>query len=333
MLSSLMDMIFNENPNASSLMIVTAVLALTWFLIFQLVPPIVGSYVWDKKWLHTAVRRDYTHMKKAYDRVGYDMGGEDATIAHIIKLWPARALTNVQHAVGGLLCLPAVLGIVDVRTAAALVCLGTLSEAGWEIQDTLNRIYVRITHPKGKALQPNRIFMVLAVHHVFATGFGIPMLLHYRDLHAFHVMVFMMQGAAGLAGVVFEYTKLLDVTQKPQLHEFTVLTCLACGVMVWTRGIHWCYSAVQILAAWWADGSYTFLALGVPALLAFGAFNWFYCITPFVQRSAKFVQKCWENSTSSSTAAGSTVQDKTEQKQAQAPRATAQLRQRQPTRG
>merc|ERR1719324_2027074 len=129
MLSSLVDMIFDENPN--SLMIVTAVLALVWFLIFQLVPPIVGSYVWDKKWLHAAVRRDYEHMKKAYDRIGYDMGGEEATIAHIIKQWPARALTNVQHAVGGLLCLPAVLGIVDVRTAAALVCLGTLSEAGW----------------------------------------------------------------------------------------------------------------------------------------------------------------------------------------------------------
>lgn len=145
----------------------------------------------------------------------------------------------------------------------------------------------------------------------------------------------MMQGAAGLAGVVFEYTKLLDVAQKPQLYEFTVLTCLTCGVMVWTRGIHFCYSAMQILAAWWGDGSSTFLALGMPALLAFGPFNYFFCITPFVQRSAKFVRKCWETSTTSSTAAGSTTQDKTsEQMQAHATaQATAQLRQRQPTRG
>jgi len=337
MLSSLMDIIFDENPNASSLMIVTSVLALVWFLIFQLVPPIVGSYVRDKKWLHAAVRRDYEQMKKVYDRIGYDMGGEEATIAHMIKKWPRFALTSVQHAVGGLLCLPAVLGILDVRTSAALVCLGTLSEAGFEIQDTLYRIYVRTTHPKGKALQSNRGFMALAVHHVLATGFGIPMILHYRNLHAFHVMVFMMQGAAGLAGVVAEYTKLLDVTQKSKLYEFTVLTCLTCGVMVWTRGIHFCYSAVQILAAWWADGSYTFLALGVPALLAFGAFNYFFCIVPYVQRAVKFVRKCWETPTTGSTAAGSTTQDKTsEHRHAHAPaqtQATAQPRQRQPTRG
>merc|ERR1719183_1082195 len=110
-------------------------------------------------------------------------------------------------------------------------------------------------------------------------------------------MHLMIKSAAGLAGVVFEYTKLLDVTQKPQLYEFTVLTCLTCGVMVWTRGIHFCYSAVQILATWWADGSYAFLALGVPALLAFGAFNWFLCIVPFAQRSTKFVRKCWETTT------------------------------------
>merc|ERR1719199_333009 len=142
-----------------------------------------------------------------------------------------------------------------------------------------------------------------------------------------------MQGASGLAGVVAEYTKLLDVTEKPQLYEFTVLTC---GVMVWTRGIHFCYSAVQILAAWWADGSYTFLALGVPALLAFGAFNYVFCIAPFVQRAVKFVRKCWETPTTGSTAAGSTTQDKTsEQRQAHAPaqaQATAQPRQRKPTR-
>merc|ERR1719230_87189 len=45
----------------------------------------------------------------------------------------------LQHGLGGLLCIPAVLGFEGPAAAAARH--GALSEAGWELSDTIQRLW------------------------------------------------------------------------------------------------------------------------------------------------------------------------------------------------
>ena len=59
--------------------------------------------------------------------------------------------------VGGILCLPSVLGIGDPSTAASLACLGILSEMGWEVEDFFMLFIKRFGLSNGKAKVPTAV--------------------------------------------------------------------------------------------------------------------------------------------------------------------------------
>jgi len=74
-----------------------------------------------------------TTMKKSY---GIDMGGNE----EVFEVCCTFLLVLGQHAFGGLLCLPSVLGF-EGPVIWAMACHGALCEAGWEFQDLIKRAY------------------------------------------------------------------------------------------------------------------------------------------------------------------------------------------------
>merc|ERR1712224_821883 len=55
-----------------------------------------------------------------------------------------------QHFLGGMLCIPAIFGCGFSRETALLLARhGALIELGWEIQDTVERLWDRYTTPDG----------------------------------------------------------------------------------------------------------------------------------------------------------------------------------------
>lgn len=153
-ITSLNDTIFNEDPTALELLSAVAFLALFWSVFFAVVSALVRPLVYGKPWLVAAGERDYEHGgKELHKQLGMDKT-KDAFVEQFQDLWPWFAGIIVQHLIGGMLCLPSILGIGDQQVAASLACLGILSEMGWEIQDLITWVYKRFGVEGGKEMVP-----------------------------------------------------------------------------------------------------------------------------------------------------------------------------------
>lgn len=73
----------------------------------------------------------------------------------------------VQHGVGGLLCVPALVPALGVpaHVATALACHGALCEAGWELQDILSRLFQVCCTKEGARNNPTALLVILGIHH------------------------------------------------------------------------------------------------------------------------------------------------------------------------
>eukprot|EP00441_Pelagodinium_beii_P021790 CAMPEP_0197662766 /NCGR_PEP_ID=MMETSP1338-20131121/54660_1 /TAXON_ID=43686 ORGANISM="Pelagodinium beii, Strain RCC1491" /NCGR_SAMPLE_ID=MMETSP1338 /ASSEMBLY_ACC=CAM_ASM_000754 /LENGTH=248 /DNA_ID=CAMNT_0043240757 /DNA_START=237 /DNA_END=983 /DNA_ORIENTATION=+ len=169
-----------------------------------------------------------------------------------------------QHLLGGMLCVPAVFGCgVSQKTAICLVRHGALIELGWEIQDTALRLWDRYTTLEGAKRNPWAMLKLMLIHHALQWTLVIPMNLHYSHLSGYHELVFMLEGAAGFAGVAGFYGYTCDTSKRPELR--TLIICNACNlvIMVYTRFVHYWWSAFKCLLHFWQVGAYLELTAGV----------------------------------------------------------------------
>merc|ERR1712217_782637 len=85
-----------------------------------------------------------------------------------------------QHAIGGACCIPALLGWFSPEVRSALACHGGLCEAGWELQDGLNRAYeVTFGGSEGKKKNTPALCLIMALHHVMGISMVIPMNIYF----------------------------------------------------------------------------------------------------------------------------------------------------------
>mmetsp|Transcript_821 Transcript_821/g.2249 ORF Transcript_821/g.2249 Transcript_821/m.2249 type:complete len:586 (+) Transcript_821:123-1880(+) len=285
-LAFLRDAVLDEQPKLESQLALTLVLGVMWACAFRIVPHLLIPAALKSARIRAAVERHLEDTREQLSTFGFSKTREEAR-NHALREYPKVVLILSQHLLGGSLCLPALLGVGNPRVARALVCLGCLSEVGWEMQDMAERIVLRYTSPQGKSEHPVQFLLLLAVHHLAASGFGIPMILSYRAEPVFHALVFNLQFAAALAGLIAEFTKLLDLDDPRQLRLFANLSGMCAVAMVGTRGVWFTISAAKLVCIWWRDKAWTFLALGIPTLVLFSAFNLVVCIMGFCKRTIR----------------------------------------------
>merc|ERR1719384_2846853 len=117
----------------------------------------------------------------------------------------------MQHGVGGALCIPSLLGMLP-GWASSLACHGALGEVGYEVQDTVERLYDRLFGgPAGKARQQTVILILLGVHHAMGMLLVVPMNLYFGDNVYYHELVFLLQFAAFTACALQQFGYTLDV--------------------------------------------------------------------------------------------------------------------------
>lgn len=257
-------------------------------------PPPSSSLVYNKPWLIAAGERDYDRGgKELHEKLGIPVT-KVKFVEMFQETWAWHQTLTIQHLVGGLLCVPAIVpGFcgLDPSVAASLACLGILSEIGWEIEDILTWIYKHFATPNGKDKVPNVMLIMLSIHHSLTTLLGLPMILHYRDLKILHWLCFDLQAAAAISAMVTEYTKLLDMTNPQQLRQFQFLTFLCLVVMIVTRGFHWLYLSGKFMIIWYQEERWIFLLVGTPVILVFSLLiNWVVCIESYYKRFVKFMK-------------------------------------------
>jgi len=285
----LLTIIFDDDPTVPQLLTVVAAFAFFWFIFFSIVKFTVRPLIHNKKWLLDAISKDYERgAKRQLKDLHIDMT-KDEFIAFAVRDWPRMQSIYLQHFVGSFFCIQSILGIGDPSVASSLAVCGVLSEIGWELQDMIEIIWVRLFHKEGKKLFPDALVIIFLVHHSLASILGIPVILFYRHHKTLHWLCFDLQFAAGLALSIQEITKLLDISNPRQLRQFKVLNFIAFITMLWTRGIHWVYLITTLLLAFYRDQAWAFLCLGTVLSLLFSLFNYALCLKPFYKKFVKFL--------------------------------------------
>lgn len=302
LLSYLPLLIFDENPSVHSLMQLVAILAVFWFFYFEIFSNLFVRHFLKAKptWIIRLANREYDNgAKEDLESIGLKLSREEY-IDFVISWYPETIAMLTQHMIGGLFCAPSLcMGWsffsttfgVDKPMAVGLACLSILSEMGYEVMDLLRIFFKRLFTKAGKVKYPAFVIALLCVHHALACTMGIPAILKYRDFKVLHWLSFDLQVAAGVAGSVAEYCKMLDITKENELQQFIRLTFFALIIMVWTRGFHWVYICYIFLTTWYQEKEWILLSVGSIILCLFSFFSYFMCIDPFAQRLKKFLKK------------------------------------------
>ena len=286
--------VFREDATLVDLLSAIIAMATFWFIIFSLLSIILKPVVENNQFIDAAGRRDYeNHGKEMAESLGMPVTSDE----HVERYKDSFAWIwgiVLQHFVGGMLCLPSVLQLEfvgDEKFRTGLACLGVISEIGWEIEDILTLIYKRYFTPNGKSTVPGALLILMCTHHTLGTGLGLPMILAYRDMKAFHGIVLNLQLGASISIGVGEYTKLLDISKQRQLRQFQNLTAFALVTSVLTRAIHWPFAAYQVLSVWYQERSWVLFAVGSVVTLLFTMFSFVAIIQPYYNRFVKFSRK------------------------------------------
>mmetsp|Transcript_35614 Transcript_35614/g.47828 ORF Transcript_35614/g.47828 Transcript_35614/m.47828 type:complete len:304 (-) Transcript_35614:501-1412(-) len=271
--STLIDIAFNENATAQELICLVIFFSVFWAVTFSTIVIIVLPLVYDKPWLRVVSERDYERSaKKDLADLGYHMTKEEFIHWHM-TFWPQTQAIALQHLFGAVICLPAILNIGDPKVCSSLVCVGILSEMGWEIQDLLKIFYKRLFTPTGKVEVPDFLFSMMVFHHSLTLPLGVPTVLRYRNLRTLHWLCFELQWSGVVTVIVAEYCKILDVTKRGQLRQFLILSTVSFIVMLITRGFHWVYLVGEFIFVWYNEKAWSFLVIGAPFWLLFFIFQ------------------------------------------------------------
>lgn len=262
---SMQSMLFAESEVATQFALVL-VWALVWNRAFRLltqrvVKPWVSRQPWKAQFVQLSAR--------SVESFGVKVLGEE----HAFDIACESISVFSQHAVGGALCLPSVLG-AGSPAAAAMARHGALSEAGWEAGDIVVRLGQRLFGgEEGRAKNPTGLLVFLVLHHALGMGLVLPMNLVYGSNPLYHEMVFILQFAGFVAMAAQSYGFTLDVNSAGGLLRMRVTSIFVLVTMGWSRVLRFLPLAFACLSTLYGDGHLWLLFAAGPALCCMGVVN------------------------------------------------------------
>ncbi|GAB5356313.1 hypothetical protein AAMO2058_000280100 [Amorphochlora amoebiformis] len=260
--------------------IVAIITAGIWKIVLTYLEQKFLSYICEKPWFKATIKRDMKRVKEAIG-VHVDFDSQKYNFANF-------TMVAVQHSIGGLICIPAVMGITGNGLGSCLVRLSALSEVGWEVADTITRVYVRVTHPKGRMLQPDGVLLFFGFHHVMGMSMVIPMNLYYSHNFSYWMLVFVMQGVSGIALMMAQYTQTLDVSKPDELLQMQVLSIVMGIFISYCRVYLFLTYCWKLLVSFYMDSTVTFIIGGIFSSVLMSVVNLIFVVDAY-RRIMKFI--------------------------------------------
>jgi len=241
--------------------------SIIWYFVITcaakyVIEPFVASRPWRDQWVDLNDRTFRTSMM-----IEFKTREEVFTFACMF------AAISCQHFVGGVLCLPSLLG-GHSAWASALACHGGLCEAGWELQDCIVRTYQIIFGGEaGRAKNPVAIVVLLLMHHAMGMGMVLPMNMAYRDSADYHEFVALLQLAAFFVIFLSNYGYTLDVKMSSGLKQMRACASITFAIILYTRWFRFALVAYRLVSTFSSDGNMTMLCGGGVAIALMGLFN------------------------------------------------------------
>uniref|UniRef100_A0A7S3LKS8 TLC domain-containing protein n=1 Tax=Aplanochytrium stocchinoi TaxID=215587 RepID=A0A7S3LKS8_9STRA len=192
--------------------------ALLWYFIVPIVGKALKSYIDKKpykkqfieladKSLRAALKTEFDSLEKSYEYT--------CLVGGIL----------VQHSLGGALCFPSAFGLdfVSSSVAGALARHGALMEAGWELQDGLDKFY-QVFIKNDWSMNSSKSLRLIAFHHATGLSLVIPMNMFYGYNVLYHKGVFLMQGVSAWALFAQYYAFTLDLSKRFDLVQMKIIS-------------------------------------------------------------------------------------------------------------
>lgn len=284
------DLAFAE-PRLEVQVALAGIHAAAWFVVTQYVVPPIAKKIISK--LENKDRFLQLNRESIKNVLQWDIGDDPDKLLREISTLEGIL---VQHGVGGVLCLPSVLGFASrlpPGVASAMARQGGLCEVGWEISDTLQRIYQRTCGgEEGRAKNPAALLAMFFMHHSCAQSMVLPLNIFYPENPYYHEGIFLLQGAAIGAFALQQYGFTLDVTTAAGLRQMKMTSGACLGIMTWGRVIRYGYVWWKLISQFMKDRNSFVLKLAVPPVVMLSLFNVALmadCIQKFVKFSRKSI--------------------------------------------
>jgi hypothetical protein len=260
--------------------------AVLWYvMLFCFLPPYISRAINSMKSRERFLDNSARSYKKMFM---LDFNGDRERLFEFTVLFQGILF---QHLVGGLLCLPSVLGCswVSPSMASALACHGALCEVGWEIQDFLVRLKELVFDGEaGRKKNPAPFMAVLVLHHTVAQCLVLPLNLHYRDNIYYHEAVLLLQAATVVAMICQTYGFTLDISRPSERGQMMVVVTVSFLAALWARVLRYAHIWYVLLTTFVADGNFFVLKMALVPLVTFSLFN-VLVVADFYNKFAKFV--------------------------------------------
>lgn len=260
--------------------------------------PWISKRPWRDQWLQLTAR--------AFENFGIKLDSEQQAFEAGCEYLAILC----QHAVGGALCVPSVIGFRSVG-ALAMARHGALCEAGWEFQDLAFRLWqVTFGGEEGRAKNPKATLFICIAHHALGLSLVVPFNIAYGSNPHYHEMVFLLQGAAFAAMAAQNYGFALDVKTARGLRQMRVISVFVLVIMLWSRLFRFLHLARTCLSLLYSDGNIGILFAAGPSLCLMGLFN-ILMVADAVQKVSKYARahlepaQCQASKAPSSTLLGS----------------------------
>ena len=201
----------------------------------------LGAYVilpWAIKqpWIARVISRHQTFLSAFH--TGLDRTSSLAGAVNMITV-------GCFNGIGGLLCLPAVLGLWpdSLALVQGLACHGALMNAGWKLQNIAVRAYGAMNGRKKKS--PSLRFIILGAGHGMDLIMVITMNLYCRENAHYHEFVLLLQGAAATAALLQQVGYILDVRTKDGLNQVKASIGVVSAAMLYC-GVRLVYSTYEL---------------------------------------------------------------------------------------
>lgn len=218
---------------------------------------------------------DHPAKPRVVARMQHDLNKDfqcaDMSDDQVWRLFCELFIIGLQHLAGGVLILPALLGVGDPGVAHKLAMVGALSELSYDVWDSARSLYrhcVANSLPGGR-----RALIFVLLHHQMSLALVLPMNTHYSHSRLYLHMVFNLMGAGGFALFVSHAGQMLDLRTRRDLLVMRGLATAQFAVMLYTRVLAFFPLAACLLHTAYRDGSWLILGVGAPALGFMAFFN------------------------------------------------------------
>jgi hypothetical protein len=205
----------------------------------------------------------------------------------------------LQHGLGALLQLPALLGLVSPELGAALACHGALTEVGWELQDLACRMYGHyLGGAVGRSRNPATLVRYTVLHHALGLTLVVPLNCYLRGQHFFRLGVFTLMGNASFSLLLQSVSFALDVETASGLAKMQLVSLLVFAVMLVMRGYLFVLVLCSAVPVVWAAAPLPAFGLALAAASAMAYINFI-----MTRDAARKVIKYWLHSPTPAPAA------------------------------